>query len=68
MLRIGEQLAQFALAGGAERVGLGGVADKAALDVGEHGGAGDEGCGGMACAKGSLKVGLHGNGKWFWLC
>ena len=40
VLRIGEQLAQFALAGGAERVGLGGVADKAALDVGEHGGIG----------------------------
>ena len=40
VLRIGEQLAQLALAGGAERVGLGGVADKAALDVGEHGGVG----------------------------
>ena len=40
VLRVGEQLAQFALAGGAERVGLGGVADKAALDVGEHGGVG----------------------------
>ena len=65
VLRVGEQLAQFALAGGAERVGLGGVADKADLDVGEHGGLGGEWYGGMACAKGSLKMGLRSNGGWF---